>query len=77
MSDIVERLRAMARCKHDDLSVADEAAAEITRLRVEVEALEASEQKWVDVAIKWEGRARALADAVDPSGALGLGERGG
>lgn len=32
-NDIVERLRALSRCEHSDLSVGDEAAAEIERLR--------------------------------------------
>lgn len=31
--DIVKRLRELAQAKHDDLSVGDEAADEITRLR--------------------------------------------
>ena len=35
-NDIVERLRALSRCEHSDLSVGDEAAAEIVRLRGEV-----------------------------------------
>lgn len=33
MSDIVERLRALSAAKHDDVSVGEEAAAEIERLR--------------------------------------------
>lgn len=33
MSDIVERLRAMTRCEHDDLTIAGEAADEIEKLR--------------------------------------------
>lgn len=33
MSDIVERLRALAKAEHDDLSIGHEAADEITRLR--------------------------------------------
>ena len=36
MTDIVERLRALAQAKHDDLSVGDEAADEIEGLRREV-----------------------------------------
>lgn len=32
-SDLVKRLRALARCQHDDLSIGDEAADEITSLR--------------------------------------------
>lgn len=35
-NDIVERLRALSRCEHSDLSIGDEAAAEIVRLRGEV-----------------------------------------
>ena len=31
--DILKRLRELAQAKHDDLSIGDEAAAEITRLR--------------------------------------------
>ena len=38
-NDIVERLRALSRCEHSDLSVGDEAAAEIVRLRGEADAL--------------------------------------
>ena len=38
-NDIVERLRALSRCEHSDLSVGDEAAAEIVRLRGEVEGM--------------------------------------
>lgn len=38
-SDIVERLRALSRCEHSDLSVGDEAAAEIVRLRGVVEGM--------------------------------------
>lgn len=34
MSDLAGRLRALSRCEHDDLSIGDEAAAEIERLRV-------------------------------------------
>lgn len=33
MSDLIPRLRALARAEHDDLSVGDEAADEIERLR--------------------------------------------
>lgn len=33
MSDIVERLRALAKAEHDDLSIADEAADMILELR--------------------------------------------
>ena len=40
-NDIVERLRALSHCEHSDLSVGDEAAAEIVRLRGEVPAGEA------------------------------------
>jgi hypothetical protein len=36
MSDLTERLRALARHEHSDLSVADEAADEIERLRREL-----------------------------------------
>ena len=32
-NDIVNRLRALSRCEHSDLSVGDEAAAEIVSLR--------------------------------------------
>lgn len=32
MTDIVDRLRALSRCEHDDLSIGDEAADEIERL---------------------------------------------
>jgi hypothetical protein len=35
MDDLVDRLRALARAEHDDLSVAAEAADEIERLRTE------------------------------------------
>lgn len=42
MPDLAERLRAMARCEHDDHSVADEAAAEIERLTARVKELEAA-----------------------------------
>jgi predicted DNA-binding protein YlxM (UPF0122 family) len=38
MTDIVERLRAMSRYEHDDLSIGDEAADEIERLRRAVDA---------------------------------------
>lgn len=46
-SDIVERLRALSRCEHSDLSVGDEAAAEIVRLRGEVAAMEACAVKYL------------------------------
>ena len=38
-NDIVNRLRALSRGEHSDLSVGDEAAAEIVRLRGEVEGM--------------------------------------
>ena len=36
--DLVKRLRELAQAKHDDLSIGDEAAEEITRLRAELAA---------------------------------------
>lgn len=42
MSDLVKRLHDLAACKHDDLSIAKEAADEIDRLRAEVERLKAA-----------------------------------
>ena len=33
MDDLIERLRALSRHEHDDLSIGDEAAGEIERLR--------------------------------------------
>ena len=39
-NDIVNRLRALSRCEHSDLSIGDEAAAEIVRLRGEAESME-------------------------------------
>ena len=41
MSDLVKRLHDLAACKHDDLSIAKEAADEIDRLRAENERLTA------------------------------------
>jgi hypothetical protein len=38
MSDLIERLRALSRHEHDDLSIGSEAADEIERLR----------EKWAD-----------------------------
>jgi hypothetical protein len=35
MNDLVDRLRAMTRCEHDDLTTAGEAADEIEKLRAE------------------------------------------
>jgi hypothetical protein len=35
MNDLIERLRALARCEHSDVSVAEEAAAELRRLHVQ------------------------------------------
>jgi DNA-directed RNA polymerase subunit RPC12/RpoP len=50
MNDLIRQLRLLAQCKHDDLSIGDEAANEIERLqserdilRLEIERL----QKWV------------------------------
>lgn len=37
MSDIVERLRSLAKYEHDDLSIGTEAADEIERLRAELD----------------------------------------
>lgn len=39
MSDLIANLRALARHKHDDLTVADEAADEIERLRAALSGL--------------------------------------
>lgn len=33
MSDLIQRLRALARCEHSDFSIGEEAADEIERLR--------------------------------------------
>ena len=41
LSDLVSRLRAMARFEHDDLSIGNEAAAEISRLEARCARLEA------------------------------------
>ncbi|WP_142088171.1 hypothetical protein [Acidithiobacillus thiooxidans] len=38
--DLVNRLRALANYQHDDLSIAEEAAEEIERLRARVRLLE-------------------------------------
>lgn len=46
MADIVERLRDLAACKHDDLSIAAEAADEITLLRA---ALENSDKRLAEL----------------------------
>ena len=35
---LIERLRALARAEHDDLSIGDEAADEIERLTAEIES---------------------------------------
>ena len=81
-NDIVERLRALSRCEHSDLSVGDEAAAEIVRLRGEVDAMETCAVKylgWLGVkdataALRKDmadpemlGHAIAPAEAFDPS----------
>lgn len=51
LSDSVTRLRALAKQQHDDLSVADEAADEIERLRATIRLLE-SYMGCVDVSDK-------------------------
>lgn len=38
--DLVNRLRALANYQHDDLSIAEEAAEEIKRLRAQIRLLE-------------------------------------
>ena len=51
MTDIVERLRAMSRYEHDDLSIGDEAADEITALREQNAAQKRMiENHWGDIA---------------------------
>lgn len=42
MSDIAERLRALTRYEHDDVTIGDEAAAEIERLCAELESTAAT-----------------------------------
>lgn len=67
-NDIVERLRALSRCEHSDLSVGDEAAAEIVRLRGEVENITAE-------AIEWRDKLQASTPApAMPNGVEGLVE---
>lgn len=39
MPDVVDQLRALSRCEHDDHSIGDEAAVEIERLRGEISYL--------------------------------------
>lgn len=39
MTDIVERLRSLARCEHDDVSIWAEAADEIERLRAALQEI--------------------------------------
>lgn len=39
-ADIAERLRALSRCEHDDLSIGVDAADELDRLRARVAELE-------------------------------------
>lgn len=53
--DLIARLRSLARAEHDDLSVADEAADEILRLRSGYNDVLA-EDNWED--------ARVLADRI-------------
>ena len=45
MTDIVDRLRAMSRYEHSDLSIGDEAADEIERLRAYTAAAVAAERE--------------------------------
>ena len=46
MVDIVEKLRDLAACKHDDLSIAAEAADKIEWLLAEVERLKRSRDRY-------------------------------
>ena len=64
-NDIVERLRALSRCEHSDLSVGDEAADEIVKLRGEVEALRQcgiKYQGWLGVKDAENGLRKDMAD---------------
>ena len=49
MSDLIERLRALALMLHDDASIGDEAAEEIERLRAELSACreDAERYRWL------------------------------
>ena len=49
--DLVKRLRDMAANQHDDLSIADEAADEIERLKAQIEHLEV-EVVWLWVQVE-------------------------
>jgi len=60
--DIVERLRALSRCEHSDLSIGDEAAAEIVRLRGEV-AERADDLTTAYMAGRFDAKAPAPAEA--------------
>ena len=43
--DLIQRLRDMAQCKHDDLSAADEAADWIEHQRTKIDALSAQKNR--------------------------------
>ena len=45
-AELVERLRALARCDHDDLSVVEEAADLLERLRSELARTERNRDMW-------------------------------
>jgi hypothetical protein len=50
MTDLISRLRALSRHEHDDLTIGDEAAYEIARLRVDhADAMAATRPK------RWRG----------------------
>ena len=65
-NDIVNRLRALSRCEHSDLSVGDEAAAEIVRLRGVVDAMETCAVKYLGWLGVKDATAALRKDMADP-----------
>lgn len=49
--DLVQRLRALAKCEHSDNTIGDEAADEIERLRAELADMRSDRDSWRDQAL--------------------------
>lgn len=61
MTDLLTRLRQLARAEHDDLDIGDEAAEEIINLRVDVHVLRETLEKYKGDAARY----RALRDVPE------------
>ncbi len=67
MNDLIERLRALARCEHSDVSVAEEAADALEAARKEVDALRKAVDKAWNEGFDFATKACGWQEGEDPA----------